>query len=388
MNTTFKRVRIGGLRGPIGDVTVDLEELAEQVAEDAAATVEAAASVVGTAEKRGRPDAALVMQDNDARSVTLFTGRNELDAARFPAWIASLEDRILFDILSSPGTQWRGTWAADDVYSVGDVVQTGMRTFFFCIRDRTRWLVAPVEDQLTLATDPGVTPGWVEIPLLLTGEEYAFNDDFATNGPAQGRSAGGGLLWNLTGPGRVAGTPKTIDGYMTAEDNTYFCVEGIPGVMTEFGCEYRATSTPNIATLGIRKNPTPGGFPEIPTIFDGLWHSNWYYNGVGESTYWNEGDTYLDPANQGDYLYQHIAGLIMPAGKTYELVERVRGFWLIGYLDGELAWIELERRIGAFCGFGNADGIFVQNHTLADNGGGGDEFGGERQERVWVKIAA
>jgi hypothetical protein len=230
----------------------------------------------------------------------------------------------------------------------------------------------------------------MEIPLIMK-EAVAFDDDFTANaGAAQNRLAGASALhWKLTGSGFTDAV--VAGGYMTSDKNTYYCVAGMPGI-SEVGVIVRGMATPFLATVAISPSS-----PFDTNIFNGMWHTNWYYDGPHyssasvDSKYWNVGDTISTGASTPSYRFLHITPFELEAGRPYELVEKVRGSWLFGYLDGALAFVQLADKIGELAGNGHGQSIFVQNHTLSGSegtGGNGDTLGGERQERVWVKVQA
>jgi hypothetical protein len=249
-------------------------------------------------------------------------------------------DRVLAD-LASIGI-WRGPFDPNAQYLRGDIV-TLRQAYLFAWKDA-----------------PTLQEGFSPLPLV-SAEVVAFDEEFDEGvGPfATGERINDRYSWTLTG----AGYQNAVrgPGFATSSGNTYFVVTGIPRQISEFGSSLRFSDDRSMATMALQR-----------AGFDEMWHVNWGTGSVGDVTYWL-GSTRGEVA---PLRYSWNSGVRLETNVEYELILRVRGEFIFGYVNGELAFIHLAPLIGELAA--QASSIYVQNHSELTEV--------ERQERVWVKV--
>ena len=262
-------------------------------------------------------------------------------------------DRVLDDLIDRG--RYTGDYSAGQSYAIGDVTLYG-QSIYFCYADTDASGNSPSEDSAHFDLLP-----------LVDGETFAVDDHFDYSpGPLRGRETVEGFVWGTTGTGYLNAYVDP-NGFLTSSENTYYLLRYLPGPITEFGT-VQSTASPllsRVATMTISPNNLENNFAE-------MWHVNWFDNGVGQSLYWHDGAVAV-PAT---YKFKYNAGLVYAPGSPHELVLKIRGKFLFGYLDGQLAFIELADMFETLTAGANA--VYTQNHSAsAEN---------EKVYRVWVKV--
>jgi len=253
-------------------------------------------------------------------------------------------DRVLADLIAHGG--YVGNYSAGRSYSIGDVVLYAGK-FYFCYAD-------------TKAANSPDTTHFDLLPLI-DSEALVVDDSFDYKpGPLSGRHTVEGVAWGITGVGYLNAYVDS-SGFLTSSRNTYYLLQGLPSPITEFGLVQSTLSAPTTATMAISHNK----------LFSEMWHVNWYDWGVGQSHYWHNGAAAV-PAT---YKFKYNAGLVYRPGSPHEMVLKIRGKFLFGYLDGKLAFIHLSDMIGTLTA--NANAVYAQNHSPIANE--------EKVERIWIK---
>jgi hypothetical protein len=221
----------------------------------------------------------------------------------------------------------------------------------------------------TSASNPDVnTTNFVYLPLA-TNESTFLYDDFSTNpGAAHLRATPEGYVWRTTGDG--AGSAVVTSNYMTAAGNTYFFIRNLPFPISEIRTKVRWNAVDPINTLSVSPDPN-----FLSVTFKEMWHENWGETGVS-ATWWHDGQ---DGQTWTTGKINYGGGIIVPEDNaSHELTEKLRGKFLVGYIDGHLGYVHCDDLIETLCG-ANAKSFFVQNHSA--------DLGTERHERVIVKTA-
>ena len=260
------------------------------------------------------------------------------------------DDRVLEDLIVHG--RYVGEYTADRSYVTGDVtLYEG--SFYFCY--------ANIE---TGADSPPGNSQQFDILPLIDSEVFVVDDTFDYGpGPLVGRQTVEGFVWGGTGAGYL-NSYVDQNGFLTSSGNTYYMLRELPEPITEFGLVQSSSSAPTAATMAISPNNLQNKFSE-------MWHVNWYDTRVGASTYWHNGVVGV-PAS---YKFYYNSGLVYDPGLPHEMVLKIRGRFLFGYLDGELAFIELSDMFEILTAAANA--VYVQNHRdIAEE---------EKVERVWIK---
>jgi Dockerin type I domain/Bacterial TSP3 repeat len=262
-------------------------------------------------------------------------------------------DRVLNDLIAQG--RFVGNFSANNTYGVGDVTLYEGR-YYFCYAATTNGITSP----------PGDTAHFDLLPLV-DSEDVVVNDSFDYSpGPLSGRHTVEGFVWGVTGSGYLN---AYVDpgGFLSSSGNTYYLMRYLPGPITEFGTLQSSMAAPTTATTAISPNNLENNFSE-------MWHVNWGSADVGWTTYWHDGKTGV-PAT---YKFYYNSGLVYAPGSPHELILKIRGKFLFGYVDGELAFIQLSDMFETLTAAANA--VYTQNHSAI--------FGNEKVHKVWIKVSA
>lgn len=335
---------------------VQFEKLSADAAAEVQALVEQAETAAETAATEADRavsaalDAALAIPENE--TAFLLLGGDPLLAGAQLA-LVNEEQEIVGVISAAAPTQ---TQAADPVLdaiiSIGEfrgTWQVGGGTWaqWDVIKHDSRVWVCHTAGTTSAApdTDPAT---WEELPLV-ERDDVIFSDQFLDQGVLVGRLSKQGIAWDFTGDSRTAGNLGTIDdGYLTCPLNGYYVVNDLPGILTSIEIKSQGKETIAISPLA---NFSAG--------FSQMWHINWDAGFVPSSLSWTVGASAAAPI----YRLFWGAGLTVDESKpTIKRVE-IRGRFIIGYLDDQLAFVEMADVIGTLCGFGNAKSFYVQDHA-------------------------
>lgn len=278
-----------------------------------------------------------INQEAPAKAEAAATAGAEAPAAR-P--LVPSADTALSDLASIGG--WKGEYTADRAYPVGSmVVDDGQ--FYFAWKNGAK-----------------LGDGFEPVPEV-KAERTVFSDDFSDGDGSLAdlpRLLDGDLRWTVTGAGVRDAVAQP--GFLTSAGNTYFVVNGLPGKITEFGSVATLSAESAVVTMALQRD----GFGE-------MWHVNAYRDRTGDVTYWHAGKS----AGVPKLIYAWSAPGGLAIDTPQEVTLKLRGNFMLGYLNGKLSFVHLSPMIGMLGG--NATSIYVQNH--------GDVQGAEKQNKVWVK---
>lgn len=311
----------------------------------------------------GRRDALLVVRDSTTgQGVVLIDALGRVGGATSSSHATSIAkpihtDRVLSDMIDNG--KWRGDWSSKEKYSALDVVVRAGK-YYVCHSSVSVSETPPAED----------SAHWEYLPLA-TNQGVIVEDNFRLNlGAANNRNIQPNQQWKLSGTGFSNGV--VANEYMTSATNTYYFLVNFTQKITEISTVERFVGIDGVEgnhTLAISYmldwNTVSG--------FQNMWHINWGTGSIGSITYWKGGST----ANGWTTGKIKISkGLKADKdGVAYKHTAKLRGNFIFGYLDGELAYIHCDDLIGEMTA--NAKAFYVQNHFA--------DLGQERIEKVIVK---
>ena len=311
----------------------------------------------------GRRDALLVARDSTTgQGVVLIDAMGRVGGATSSSHATSIAkpihtDRVLSDMIDNGA--WRGNWSSKEKYIALDVVRrTGK--YYVCYSAVSPSEIPPNEDPAH----------WEYLPLA-TSQGVIVEDNFRLNaGPANNRSIQPNQQWKLSGMGFANGV--VANEYMTSSNNTYYFLVNFANKITEISTVERfvgidgAEGNHTLAISYMLDWNTVSGFQN-------MWHINWGTGSIGSITYWKGGST----ANGWTTGKIKVSkGLKADKdGVAYKHTAKLRGNFIFGYLDDEIAYIHCDSLIGEMTE--NAKAFYVQNHF--------PNLGQERIEKVIVK---
>ena len=309
----------------------------------------------------GRRDALLTIQDTTTgQGVVLIDALGRIGGTVSSS--ASLEkpahsDRVLSDMIDNGS--WRGDWSSKEKYSALDVVvRTGK--YYVCHSSVSVSETPPDAD----------VAHWEYLPLV-TNQGVIVEDNFRLNsGAANNRAIQPNQQWKLSGTGFANGV--VANEYMTSATNTYYFLVNFTHKITEISTVERF-----VGIDGVEGNHTLAisYMSDWNTVsgFQNMWHINWGTGAVGSITYWR-GSNVANGWTTGKIKISK--GLKADKdGVAYKHTAKLRGNFIFGYLDDELAYIHCDDLIGEMTA--NAKAFYVQNHFA--------NLGQERIEKVIVK---
>ncbi|MFW1754302.1 hypothetical protein [Acinetobacter wanghuae] len=311
----------------------------------------------------GRRDALLIARDSTTgQGVVLIDAMGRVGGATSSSHATSIAkpihtDRVLSDMIGNGA--WRGDWSPKEKYISLDVVRRTDK-YYVCYSAVSPSEIPPNEDPAH----------WEYLPLA-TSQGVIVEDNFRLNaGLANNRSIQPNQQWKLSGPGFANGV--VANEYMTSATNTYYYLVNFTHKITEISTVERfvgidgAEGNHTLAISYMLDWHTVSGFQN-------MWHINWGTGSIGSITYWKGGSAASGWTTEKIKISKGLKA--DKDGVAYKHTAKLRGNFIFGYLDEDLAYIHCDDLIGEMTA--NAKAFYVQNHFAS--------LGQERIEKVIVK---